>query len=189
MEKFILASASPRRRELLSGLVSRFCVQPSRFEEVPSGLPPARTALSFAVGKAEDVAARFPGQIVLGADTVVSLGGDVLGKPRDAADAAATLRRLSGCTHSVFTGICLIGRGKKLCATEESRVTFFELSDALIAQYVASGLPLDKAGSYGIQDGYPLVRALEGSYTNVVGLPVERVRTMLEELGYVETCN
>ena len=132
---------------------------------------------------------------MLGADTVVCLDGALLGKPkqaarqavlevqnvepRDAADAAAILRRLSGREHVVYTGACLIAGGKEYADVAATRVVFSALSEELIRRYVASGLPMDKAGAYGIQDGYPLVARYEGSFSNVVGLPVELLGGML----------
>jgi septum formation protein len=165
MSRLILASNSPRRRELLAELVSEFDIVPSAFEEEAEGLSAYETALAFAAGKAEEVFSRYPSRVVLGADTVVALDGKILGKP-----------------HSVFTGVCL--RGKDLLKKDvaETLVTFRPLTPKTIAEYVKSGSPMDKAGAYGIQDGI-LVRSYQGSYTNVVGLPLELVRTMLKEGG------
>lgn len=178
MVRLILASASPRRKELLSQVVTCFDTVPSAYKE--HGERSAReTARLCARGKAEDVFLKFPDCYVLGADTVVSLGDRILGKPKDAADARTMLRMLSGKTHSVYTGVCL--RGKDFCKENviETKVTFFDLDEAFIRDYVAGGSPMDKAGAYGIQDG-GLVRSYEGSYTNVVGLPVEEVRALLD---------
>lgn len=180
MDKLILASNSPRRRELLKELCE-FEVIPSRFEERAENLTAEETVLKFAAGKAEEVLSRFPKRFVLGADTVVALEGEILGKPENEEDAAAMLRRLSGKTHSVFTGVCLVGGGQKFLESVETRVTFFPLSEELISAYVKSGLPLDKAGAYGIQDGFPLVKSYEGQYSNVVGLPVQTVRELLKK--------
>ena len=179
--RFLLASNSPRRRELLAQLIRDFDTEPSRFQETGAGL-----SAYDACGKAEEVASRFPGCAVLGADTVVSPDGQrVLGKPNDAADACAMLRALSGKEHIVCTGVCLIADGREQRDVVTTRVRFAPLSDDLIARYVASGLPMDKAGAYGIQDGYPLVERYEGSYSNVVGLPVERLRAMLRAAGLI----
>ena len=155
-----------------------FLVKPSGFEEV-HGLSAQTAALVNARGKAEEVFSRFPSDVVLGADTVVSLGGEVFGKPQDDADAARMLRLLSGRTHTVYTGVCLLAEGVREERVVATDVTFFPLSEELIAAYVASGLPRGKAGAYGIQDGYPLVEKIMGSYTNVVGLPTEEVGGML----------
>lgn len=178
--KLILASASPRRRELL-GEIAEFSLQPSLFEEKAEGLSARDTAEYFAEGKAKEVFSRFPDCFVLGADTVVAFEGKILGKPKDKEEARKTLRLLSGRTHSVYTGVCLIGKGFCKVLSVETLVTFHELGEEMIEKYVESGLPLDKAGSYGIQDGYPLVKSYEGSYTNVVGLPQEEVRALIEE--------
>ena len=179
--RLILASASPRRKELLKELVPKFSVVPSSYEE--KGAFGAReTAAAFAVGKAREVYKRYPDCAVLGADTVVSLGGKALGKPKDAAEAYAMLKALSGRVHSVFTGVCMIKDGRELSCVEETKVRFFELTEEKIKDYIKSGSPFDKAGGYGIQDG-GLVCSFEGSYTNVVGLPLEVVKRFLEELG------
>lgn len=179
--KLLLASASPRRRELLGGFGIPFEVVPSRYEERAAGLSARETALAFSRGKAEEVFSRFRGCAVLGADTVVSADGEILSKPKDSADAARMLRRLSGRAHKVYTGVCLLSDGLFLHDVCETEVVFEELSEKTIAEYVASGLPLDKAGAYGIQDGYPLVKSYTGSYTNVVGFPVELVGAFLKE--------
>ncbi len=181
MAELILASNSPRRRELLGGLGIPFRVEPSRFEERGDERSARDTALAFAEGKAREVFSRFPRSVVLGADTVVSCGGKILGKPHSAKEAEEMLRLLSGRVHSVFSGVCLMGEGLFLKDVFETRVKFYPLSGELIAEYVASGLPLDKAGAYGIQDGYPLVESYEGSYTNVVGFPMELVTAFLKE--------
>ncbi len=146
-----------------------------------AGLCASRAALANAAGKAREVASRFPGCAVLGADTVVSLDGAILGKPRDGEEASSMLHRLSGREHEVYTGLCLIADGREQTDVVCTRVRFAALTEELIARYVASGLPMDKAGAYGIQDGYPLVGRYEGSYSNVVGLPVERLRDILRE--------
>ena len=178
---FILASNSPRRRELLAQITSNFIVEPSLFEESAKGLSAHDTALCFAQGKAREVASRFQDSVVLGADTVVSLDGEILGKPSSPARAKEMLHALSGRVHTVYTGVCVIGGGKELSEVVASRVFFNTLSEELIERYVRSGLPLDKAGAYGIQDGYPLVTRYEGSYTNIIGLPVEETRALLEQ--------
>ncbi len=179
--RLILASNSPRRRELLAELGVPFEVIPSRFEENAAGLSAEDTVRAFAEGKAKEVAERFPGAYVLGADTVVCLDGEILGKPKDAEDAKRMLRLLSGRTHSVFTGVCLVGQGTELTEVVETKVAFFPLSEEFIKDYIASGSPLDKAGAYGIQDG-ALAERFQGSYTNVIGLPMETVSAFLKEV-------
>lgn len=179
--RLILASASPRRRELLKELASDFLVVPSSCEE--KGVYGAKeTAAAFAKAKARDVYKSYPDCVVLGADTVVSLDNEVLGKPKTQAEAYAMLKALSGREHSVYTGVCMIKDGCEKVCVEQTKVTFFKLSDEKIAEYIKSGSPFDKAGGYGIQDG-GLVASFEGSYTNVVGLPLEVVKRFLEELG------
>lgn len=154
---------------------------PSAFEE-RGVLGAEETALAFAKGKAREVFARYPDCIVIGADTVVALDGKVLGKPKDNADAFFMLKSLCGRTHSVFTGVCVIKKGVVRECVVETKVTFYERDDRFINDYIASGSPFDKAGGYGIQDG-GFVRSYEGSYTNVVGLPLEVVKRFLEEPG------
>ncbi len=183
--KLILASNSPRRRELLGALISDFSVEPSHFSEESAGLSARETALAFARGKAEDVAARHPACTVLGADTVVALGGRIFGKPRSEEEARGMLALLSGKQHAVYTGVCLVTPQKIYSDVVETRVFFRPLEEELIEAYVKSGLPMDKAGAYGIQDGYPLVDRYEGSFTNVVGLPVERLKAILREAALI----
>jgi len=182
MTRLILASASPRRRQLLSEIVSSFDVVPSRYEECSDGISPADVALRFAEGKAREVFSRYSDCAVLGADTVVLAEGKIFGKPTSVQEAAEMLRFLSGRTHTVITGVCLIAGGVCIREQEETAVTFYSLTEEQIAAYIESGSPMDKAGAYGIQDGM-LVKSYKGSYTNVVGLPVERVRRILEESG------
>ena len=174
--KLLLASASPRRRELLAPICP-FAVEISRFEEADGGSA-EETVLKNARGKALEVLGRFPECRVLGADTAVALDGVILGKPKDANDAKRMLRLLSGKTHSVFTGVCLADEFGVTEKVVETKVTFKELDGETIESYVLSGAPLDKAGAYGIQDGI-VVKSYEGSYSNVVGLPVETVKEML----------
>ncbi len=174
--KLLLASASPRRRELLAS-VCEFEVVPSLFAEEDAGSAEV-TVLKNARGKALDVLARFPEERVLGADTAVALNGVILGKPKDSSDAERMLRFLSGKTHSVFTGVCLADRNGIRETVVETKVLFKKLSKKTIKEYVLSGAPLDKAGAYGIQDGV-VVKSYEGSYTNVMGLPMETVTEML----------
>lgn len=179
--KLVLASASPRRRQLLSEIAPTFSVVPSAFEEC-GGSDAKETALAFARGKAEDVFSSHPDCLVLGADTVVSLDGNILGKPKTKEQARAMLASLSGREHSVYTGVCLLKAGARRECVVETKVTFYPLREDFIEAYIQSGSPFDKAGGYGIQDG-GLVKSYEGSYTNVVGLPLEKVKELLGELG------
>lgn len=177
---FILASASPRRKELLGEIVSDFAVLPSREEERATGNTPSEVVLSLARQKAESVAKLHPEDIVLGADTIVVKDGKILGKPKSEEDAFSMLSSLSGAEHSVFTGVCLIAAGKRFSAFAETKVRLFPLSKEEILSYIATGSPMDKAGAYGIQDG-GIVSSYEGSYTNVVGLPIEIVKDLLRQ--------
>jgi len=175
----ILASASPRRQELFERLGLPFSTQEADLEEVTlPGETPPEFALRMALDKAMKVGRQRPDAWVVGADTVVVGMGRILGKPRDAGQAAAMLALLSGRTHRVLTGVGCVRRGRRPVGFVEcSRVTFHHLRGADIDAYVRGGEPLDKAGAYGIQGGAAkFVRRLEGSYTNVVGLPLERLR-------------
>jgi septum formation protein len=185
--QLILASASPRRRELLQRIGVAFVVIPSDTPETaqPGELPQAY-ALRVAVEKAYEVARKHPGAWVLGADTIVEIDGQVLGKPRDAADGQRMLRQLSGRTHQVMTAFALLDRGGQVRTKQvvTSRVTFKPLSDARIQAYLATGEPFDKAGAYAVQGlGASLVEGVEGSYTNIVGLPTDEVQAALHAAG------
>lgn len=183
----ILASASPRRRELLAQAGVAFSVIPSNAnEEVLDGEAPAEYALRVAAAKAQDIASKHPGHWVLGADTIVVIDSLILGKPKDAADGHRMLRLLSGRVHQVMTAFVLIAANgqeyqRQIVATT---VTFKALSDAQIQEYLATGEPSDKAGAYAVQGmGAALVERVEGSYTNVVGLPVDEVVVALRAAG------
>ncbi|MDE7401563.1 MAG: Maf family protein [Clostridia bacterium] len=180
--KIILASASPRRRELLSQIVKDFEIIPAKGEEcADNSLPPERIAERLAENKCGEVFEKNNGALVIGCDTIVVYNGVILGKPRSAEDAVSTLKMLSGRTHSVITGVCVRCGNKKITASERTEVRFNDLSEDFIKTYVAGGSPMDKAGSYGIQDG-GVVKSYSGSYTNVVGLPVELVKKIIEEV-------
>lgn len=182
----ILASASPRRRELLASVCAEFAVMPSEVDEALPSLPPAQAAADLALRKARAVAARVSRGLVLGADTLVVVDGAILGKPADDDAARAMLRRLRGRWHEVVTGLAVVdaATGREATAVETSRVLMADYPEAEIEVYVASGAPLDKAGAYAIQDrGGALVDGLVGSYTNVVGLPLEATRRLLSDFG------
>lgn len=187
MEKIILASASPRRRELLATVGCDFEVIVSDADEtLEAGTPPSDAVEELARRKCAAVAALHPDRVVLAADTLVALDGDVLGKPADAADAAAMLHRLSGRENVVHTGVAVARGGRVLSAVETTRVKFRELSDGEIERYVASGEPLDKAGAYGIQaKGALLAEAIHGDYFNVVGLPLVLSARLLAEFDII----
>lgn len=180
-QKLILASTSPRRVELLKSAGIAFeAVRPDADEKLHAGETPVEYAVRTAREKAESIHAA-PGRVILGADTVVSAEGHILGKPADADDASAMLRLLSGKMHEVITGICLRSAEKTVCFHTATAVLFRELSDVEIAAYVATGDPLDKAGAYAIQNGAAgMVRRIDGSYSNVVGLPLCEVIEALE---------
>ncbi len=185
MKKIILASNSPRRCELLAGLGYAFEVKviPGIDESYPDDLPMEQIPQYISQQKAAayEVAAD---EIVLTADTVVVLGKEVLGKPADAADACHMLRKLSGKTHQVITGVCLTTGTRQKTFAVTTDVTFKDLSDDEIRYYVDNYRPYDKAGAYGIQEwiGYIGVTGLRGSYFNVMGLPVQRIYTELQKL-------
>ena len=185
--RIILASASPRRRELLEMLgVSDFEIIPAKGEEIINpALTPAELVRSLSLCKASEVApADEPDTVTIGADTIVVLDDKVLGKPRDEEDAADMLRALSGRSHAVYTGITVIRGEKILSHAERTEVKFLPLSEKEIADYIACGEPMDKAGSYAIQGkASRFVTGIEGDYHNVVGLPVCRLGLMLKEVG------
>jgi len=183
----LLASASPRRRELLERIGIALEVVPAEIDETAlPGEAPAAYVARIAHLKAAAVAQRAPGRTVLAADTTVTIDGEILAKAESPAEAAAMLRTLAGRTHQVLTGFCLIGavgaaRREAIVATD---VTMVELDDATIADYVASGEWRGKAGAYAIQGiAGSLVRAIAGSVTNVIGLPVAEVVAALREVG------
>jgi septum formation protein len=184
----VLASASPRRRVLLGRLGLPFEVVPSDADETPPpGLGPEDVAVELALVKALAVAARRPGQVVIGADTIVALDGEMLGKPRDDDEAAAMLRRLRGRWHTVSTGIAAVrdGPAERTCRdVVTARVRMHDYPDDVIARYVASGEPRDKAGAYAVQGlGGALVAEVQGSELAVVGLPLRRLAELLRECG------
>ena len=180
--EYVLASASPRRKELLSQILPSFEVIPATADEkVNLSLFPEKIACALAESKCDEVFAANPEKTVIGCDTVVAFEGEILGKPKDRGEAALTLKRLSGKTHYVITGVCVRNKYNKLTDFDKTEVKFNVLSDEFIKIYVDGGSPLDKAGSYGIQDG-GIVNEYFGSYTNVVGLPVNLVRKMLKEV-------
>ncbi len=180
--QYILASASPRRRELLARIIGDFKIIPAEGEEkADRTLPPEEIAKALASCKCDEVFDRNPDCTVIGCDTIVCFDGEILGKPKSRGDAYDTLKRLSGKTHFVITGVCVRSPNKKLCSFAKTEVTFNRLDDEFIKIYVQGGSPLDKAGSYGIQDE-GIVKEFYGSYTNVVGLPVTLVKNMLDEI-------
>lgn len=181
----ILASNSPRRRELLAGLGLNFTVRvkPDVSEGYPQGLSPKEIAIYIANEKAEaNVAGASDNELVITADTIVVVGDTILGKPKDDADAKRMLRLLSGTTHQVITGVAISTNKKRRTFATVTDVTFRPLNDEEIDYYVSMQHPLDKAGAYGIQEwiGYVGVANISGSYYNVMGLPVQRLYSELQ---------
>jgi len=186
----VLASASPRRRDLLQRAGLRFEVMPAYIpEEVREGEPPRALVERLAAEKAAAVRSRLPERprrLVLGSDTVVVLGDEILGKPRDAEEAVAMLRRLSGRTHRVWTGIAVFATDSVTPSVRsiESQVTLRAAGEAELRAYVATGEPLDKAGAYALQgEGRRFVSRIEGSESNVIGLPLEETLVLLAAAG------
>jgi len=179
----ILASASPRRVTLLRQAGATFTVvDPGPDRAWPGSAEPRHGVRALALDKAKRVAAQRVGAVVIGADTVVVLRGERLGKPRDAAEALAMLQRLQGRRHEVWTGLAVVCGGEQRTGAEVATVHFTRLPAADLRAYVATGEPLDKAGAYGIQGlAGQFVRRIEGDYTTVVGLPLARLRAMLAE--------
>lgn len=185
--RVILASSSPRRLQLLQQIGIEAEVRPAAFDELSTGKMADEVVLANAVGKCQAVCATCGDKVpVIAADTVVVLDGKILGKPKDAADAVRMLTELSGRTHKVLTGVAVSFDGRQLAEVCETEVIFRTLTAAEIADYVATGEPLDKAGAYGIQGrGAVFVEKINGCYNNVVGLPLTRLHLMLAKLGVV----
>ena len=183
--RVVLASSSPRRRELLSMIGIPHEVMPADIDEryLPGEDPPAH-AERLAREKASVAAARAPDALVVAADTIVVVDGDVLGKPRDREDATAMLRRLSGRSHIVHTAVAVSFASREASGVESPGVTFRALDDEHISAYIGTGEPMDKAGAYGIQGfGATLVTRVEGDYFAVMGLPLQRTVALMESLG------
>ncbi len=185
MKKLILASNSPRRKDILSNEGYNFVIIPSLYDEKLSYNDPVKTAEKFALSKAKDVYERMTDKseiVVLGADTVVYFNDEILGKPKDDKDAIKTLKKLSENKHIVITGFCCVTQNECIIGHEESEVTFNCLSESKINDYIKSGLYKGKAGSYGIQDGYDLVKNFTGDLNNIIGLPIEKLNPILKRL-------
>ena len=202
MSRIILASASPRRKELLEQIGIEFEICPAKGEEIITKTLPEEVVMELSKQKAEEIASMVisfgeshkeittPTDIlVIGADTVVAYDGKILGKPKDEADAKAMLTMLSGNTHSVFTGVTLVlidksGRAGELVFYEKTDVKMHEMSEVEIDRYIATGEPMDKAGSYAIQGKCAIhVEKIDGDYNNVVGLPITRIYQELKKIG------
>ena len=176
MKHIILASASPIRKEILELADLKFDVMPSDAQEITTKTAPNEVVMELASIKAKDIYKKSEKQsMIVGADTVVAYQGQILGKPTDEADAKRMLTMLSGQTHEVYTGVCVIEDGKTKTFYEETKVTFYEISDEQIDRYIKTGEPMDKAGSYGIQGKAAVfIKGIEGDYYNVVGFPIAR---------------
>jgi len=183
--RVILASASPRRRDLLTLIGIAHEVQPADIDEsLRPGELPAAHAERLARGKAHTIAEREPDAVIIAADTIVVVDGDVLGKPSDETDARAMLRRLSGRTHTVLTAIAVARGAQTESAVESVDVTFRELTEEDITAYIATGEPMDKAGAYGIQGyGATIVERVNGDYFSVMGLGLRRLVVLLARAG------
>ena len=182
----VLASSSPSRKMLLEQAGLSFDVVVSGVDEtVPSGYTPAQTVETLARRKGEAVLPLCPDRPIIAADSVVSIDGLILGKPKDDQAAKETLRRLSGRTHEIFTGVCLLAEGKTDVFHMSTKVTFYPLTQEEIAEYVAMGESRGRAGAYGIEGiGVVLVQSIQGDYANIVGLPVaETIRRLHKLLG------
>lgn len=188
---FILASASPRRRELLKQAGAVFEVIPAKGEEHPTKNAPKDIVQELAFQKAQEVAKdALENAVILGADTVVAFDGKILGKPKDEEDAVRMLTMLSGSTHSVFTGVAVIIKESNQIINfyEETKVTMYPMSLEEIKAYVKTGEPMDKAGAYGIQGKCAIhIEKIQGDYNNVVGLPIAAIYQRLKKIG-IEIC-
>ena len=183
-QPLILASASPRRREILELLGLPFEVRPAASESAPAGLPPRERVLALARGKAEEVARGAAERLVVGADTMVVLDGRALGKPRDGAEAVEMLMALQGRTHEVHTGVWVCSPEGGDGFVDTAQVTFYPMSRQDAAWYAATGEPADKAGAYGIQGkGMRFVRGIKGDFYTVMGLPGARLVRFLEKFA------
>ena len=196
--RFVLASASPRRKELLEQIGMEFTIQVSDVDEVTAATEPAEYVMELAAMKAEDVAGKIPvmydtrdinqDYVVIGSDTVVAVGNEILGKPVDEEDACRMLRMIAGNTHQVYTGVALVvfrdNRIERNVFFEKTDVTMYDMTDEEIRRYVASKEPMDKAGSYAIQGRCAAyVKGIQGEYASVVGLPVARICHELKKMN------
>ncbi|MDE7230225.1 MAG: Maf family protein [Oscillospiraceae bacterium] len=180
----ILASKSPRRKELLGIISEDFKIIPAAGEElIPDGTGPKDAVLLLSRQKAEEIYAQYKGEIIISADTIVVIDNKILGKPCDEEQAFEMLKTLSGRSHTVFTGVCVIfADGTSKNFAERTDVEFYPLSDSEIRGYIATGEPMDKAGAYGIQEkGALLVKSISGDFYNVMGLPISRLARVLHE--------
>ncbi len=182
--KIVLASASPRRKELLSKLYNKFEIIPADIDEtLPDDIGVEFAPMYLAATKADLIASKYPNDLIIAADTVVICDGKLFGKPKDENDAREMLSTLSGKTHKVITGCCISIGEQTTCFAEESYVTFFKLEKEEIDEYIQSKEPMGKAGAYAIQGlGALLVEKIEGDYSNIVGLPIARLKREIKDL-------
>ena len=180
--KLILASSSPRRKELLSKLDYPFKIIPSNCEEITTATAPTEVVQQLATLKAKEVYSRHRDCVVIGCDTVVDFNGEIMGKPHGHADAVRMLKALSGNTHYVHTGVCILSPVGEWLFCDSTKVHFRNLTDVEIQQYVDEGSADGKAGAYGIQDDSHFAASFDGDFDNVVGLPVYRVREILDKI-------
>ena len=181
----ILASSSPRRKQLFKTICDDFIIIPSDVNEnVSPSLTPLEAVLEIAKRKGDKIHEEHPHDVVISADTIVVLDNQIIGKPKDAEDAKHLLRLLSGKIHTVITAYCLYKDERFIENSVVSDVLFHELSEKLIDDYVATGSPLDKAGAYGVQDNekYPTVKSIKGSVNNVIGFPIEEIQEDLKKV-------
>lgn len=187
VKQIILASASPRRKEILEKTGLKFKVKAGSYEEdMGLDMSPQKLARFLSLEKAKTIAAKYKNALIIAADTIVILKGEVLGKPHTDKEARRMLSLLNGATHSVITGFTIIdtGSNKKISRSVETRVTFRKLTEEEINAYVKSGEPLDKAGAYGVQGlGAVIVKCIEGDYFNVMGLPLSALVESLKKFG------
>lgn len=181
----ILASGSPRRKELLHYIFEEFKIVPSQANETyPENTPAEEVPVLLASAKAADVHRQYPEALVIGCDTVVIADGQILGKPKDGKDAFSMLQILSGKKHSVVTGCCVFAQNKSVTFSQSTEVEFYPLTEKEITDYIKTGEPFDKAGAYGIQGyGSLLVKTISGDYFNVVGLPTARLKREIAKLS------
>lgn len=180
----ILASGSPRREELLKKICAEFLIVPCNVEEIKSASNPKDLAIANARLKAETVAKKYPNDVVIGADTIVVFDGKIFGKPDGERGAFEMLKKLSGNRHEVITGLAIVTGGKTFSTAEVTEVYFGEMSDEEILNYVATGEPLDKSGSYALQGGTAqFIEKIHGDWSNVVGLPLYRLRLLAKSVG------
>ena len=180
----ILASVSPRRQELLKKICPKFLVEASDAKEIQTSIHPQELAVQNAKLKAESVAKKYPGDTVIGADTIVVLDGKIFGKPEGEQGAFEMLSTLANKKHEVITGLAVVNGGKTFTAAEVTEVFFGDMTTEEIREYVATGEPLDKSGSYALQGGATkFIEKIHGDWSNVVGLPVYRLKRLAQEIG------